>query len=141
VVNIGTDSGSNTNGGTYVAYCFSEVENYSKLGSYIGNGSNDGPFVYCGFKPAFLLGKASSTTSQWFIWDVKRNTYNPLGDILYPNLSSAEGASALDVDFTSNGFKFREGGGAGNDSNVTYIFAAFAENPFGGSGVSPATAR
>ena len=141
VINYGSSVGVMANGGTYVAYCFAEVEGFSKISSYVGNGSNNGVFVWCGFKPAFLLGKASSTTSQWFIWDAERNTYNPLGDILYPNLSSAEGASALDVDFTSNGFKFREGGGAGNDSNVTYVFIAFASSPFGGDGVSPATAR
>ena len=133
-------SGSTTNSSTtYVAYCFAEVEGYSKFGSYTGNGVADGPFIYCGFRPRWVLVKASPTTSQWVMWDTARNTYNFADKILYPNLSSAE--SVFKMDILSNGFKFREDGGAGNDTGVTYIFAAFAEHPFGGDGVSPATAR
>jgi len=90
--------------------------------------------VFCGFRPRWVLVKASSTTSQWPMWDTARNTYNFADKILYPNLSSAE--SVFKMDILSNGFKFREDGGAGNDSGVTYIFAAFAETPtqnlFGG---------
>jgi len=133
VFSIGT-SRANTSSATYVAYCFSEVAGYSKFGSYTGNGSSDGPFVFCGFRPRWVLVKASSTTSQWPMWDTARNTYNFADKILYPNLSSAE--SVFKMDILSNGFKFREDGGAGNDSGVTYIFAAFAETPtqnlFGG---------
>jgi len=121
---------NNVNGETYVNYVFAPVAGFSAFGSYTGNGSADGPFIYTGFRPRWVLVKASSTTSQWPIWDAARNPYNVAGDLLYPNLSNAELVSGFDIDMVSNGFKFREAGGAGNDSAVTYIYAAFAESPF-----------
>ena len=130
VFSISTDSGVNQNTKLFIAYLFAEIEGYSKFGSYTGNGSSDGPFINCGFKPRWILVKASSAVSQWVVWDTSRNTYNPVSDVLYPNLGNAEGISTLDVDIVSNGFKFREAGGAGNDPAVVYIFAAFAESPF-----------
>ena len=125
----------------YIAYCFAEVEGYSKFGSYTGNGSSDGPFVYCGFKPAFVLFKSTGSSTNWTIIDNTRSTYNPAEAYLKPNASQAE-TNLLDIDMLSNGFKLRgTSGGDHNQSGTTFIFAAFAEHPTGGSGVSPATAR
>ena len=120
--------GNFSNGYTYINYLFAPIAGFSAFGSYTGNGSTNGPFVYTGFRPRWVLIKASSTTSQWVLWDTARNTYNVTNSILYPNLSAVEASFSIDI--LSNGFKFREAGGAGNDSGVTYIYAAFAENPF-----------
>jgi hypothetical protein len=125
-------------GQNYVAYCFAEVEGYSKFGSYTGNFSSDGPFVYCGFRPAWVMRKATTDTSNWVILDTARDTYNETDNMLLPNTSGSE-SDGSDIDILSNGFKMRSG--ALNGSGTTYIFAAFAEHPTGGSGVSPATAR
>ena len=124
----------------YVAYCFAEVENYSRIGSYVGNGSSDGPFVYCGFKPAWLLLKRTDSTSAWFMLDTTRDAYNVSDSYLVADDSIAEG-TYTSVDFLSNGFKARNPSSSFNTSGATHVFVAFAENPFGGSGVSPATAR
>ena len=131
VVNIGTDSGSNTNGGTYVAYCFSEVAGYSKFGSYTGNGSSDGPFVFCGFRPKFVMFKRTDSTGDWFILDGVRETYNYVSRQLGANNSGAEsGPDVYNVDFTANGFKLRNSVAAFNASGGTFIFAAFSETAF-----------
>jgi hypothetical protein len=121
-------SGINAN---LVAYCFAPVAGYSAFGSYSGNGSTDGPFVYTGFRPAWVLFKlASSAGGNWFLFDVKRSTYNVVNNILFPNAASAEyTAGSGYVDFTSNGFKIRTTSGDMNGT-YTYIYAAFAENPF-----------
>jgi hypothetical protein len=136
-------SGSTTNSSTtYVAYCFTEVEGYSKFGSYTGNGSSDGPFVFTNFRPAWIMIKDSTGSgNSWYISDNKRNTYNVVNGRLMANLSNDESTSISICDFTSNGFKIRTSDSGWNTSSSTYIFAAFAEHPFGGSGVSPATAR
>ena len=133
----------NQNGSNHIAYCFAEVEGYSKFGSYTGNGSNDGPFVFLGFRPALILTKRTNSTSNWVIQDSTRQTYNPSDAWLRPNTPDAEGTTSpdLDLDFLSNGFKVRNNGTDNNISGSTYIFMALAENPFGGDGVSPATAR
>jgi hypothetical protein len=120
---------NNQNGITYVAYCFAAIQGYSAFGSYTGNGSADGPFVYTGFRPAFVLGKDSSSTNNWFIFDSVRDTYNVAGKILRPNLSDAELDSPPRIDLLSNGFKVRSTA-LPNDSGETYIYAAFASNPF-----------
>jgi len=134
VFSIGTDSTPNTNGGTYVAYCFAEVAGYSKIGSYIGNGVADGPFIYCGFKPAFVMFKNASSTGAWGMYDrLRAVTYNPQNAVLYPNYSNAENIdpSYTYIDFVSNGIKIRSTGADFNYiSGNTYIFMAFAENPF-----------
>jgi hypothetical protein len=117
-------------GDNYVAYCFAPVSGYSSFGSYVGNGSSDGPFVYTGFRPAFFMVKASSTTGPWIIYDSKRPGYNPELDTLSPDSSAAEDSSGGTTnDIVSNGFKIR-GTNDRNVSAVTYIYAAFAENPF-----------
>ena len=125
--------------GDYVCYAWSEVPFYSAFGSYVGNNSTDGPFIYTGFKPAFVMTKITDA-GDWQIRDNARSPYNPAINTLYPNTFSAEytGAQA-DVDLLSNGFKIRN-----TDINLntkTYIYAAFAEQPFGGENTPPATAR
>jgi hypothetical protein len=127
---LGTDGGVNGNTTTYVAYCFAEVEGFSKFGSFTGNGSADGPFVYTGFRPAFFLYKKSSSTSDWWMFDAARNTYNVVSAYLFPDLSNAEGTENW-FDFTANGLKMRDRTDLNtNGSGSTYIYAAFAENPF-----------
>ena len=121
---------TNTNGYTYVAYCWAAVPGYSAFGSYTGNGSSDGPFIYCGFRPRFILIKWSSASgANWRILDTSRNTYNVESAELYPSLANAE-VSFASLDGLSNGFKIRNTDTAYNNSGSTYIYAAFAENPF-----------
>ncbi len=128
---VGSSSGTNGNTSTYVAYLFSEVAGFSKFGSYTGNGSADGPFVYCGFRPRFVLVKGSSNASSWQLFDTSRNTYNAIDNTLWADLSSAEGTGYARIDLLSNGFKVRAPSGADpNVSGATYIFMALAENPF-----------
>jgi hypothetical protein len=114
-----------------VAYCFSEVAGYSRFGSYTGNGSADGPFVFCGFRPRYILIKTSSAgTNGWQIRDTARAPFNTDISFIYADLSNAEGSSAgNDFDIVSNGFKVRNSGGDLNTSSGTYIFMAFAEHP------------
>jgi hypothetical protein len=131
VINVGTDDSTNRNGTTYVAYCFAPVAGYSAFGSYTGNGSADGPFVYLGFRPRWLMVKDSSAgAGQWVIWDTARDTYNIVGNELFANSSAAESTSNADLDILSNGVKLRRSATNFNASGVTYIYAAFAENPF-----------
>lgn len=130
VFSIGSASGTNAgSSATYVAYCFAEVTGFSKLGSYTGNGSADGPFVYCGFKPRWIMIKRIDVAANWVIADTARDIYNSSGTLLYPNLSQIEDVLA-DQDILSNGFKLRTTNTARNASGGTYIFAAFAESPF-----------
>lgn len=117
----------NANGSTYVAYCFAAIAGYSAFGSYTGNGSSDGPFVYCGFRPRYVLCKTATGVNDWQIYDSSRDTYNLTNHPLYPDLSNAEGTDN-GMDLLSNGFKLR--GGSVNASGQIYIYAAFAENPF-----------
>ena len=125
-----------------VTYCFAEKKGYSKFGSYTGNGSSDGTFVYTGMKPAVVIFKNTSSSSQWIIYDTARNVFNPVNSWLNPNRSNAEGTnSSFPVDFLSNGFKIRNTDIAWNASGDNYIYMAFAENPFVTSTGIPATAR
>jgi len=119
----------NLSGENYVAYCFSEVEGFSKFGSYTGNGSADGSFVYTGFRPAFVMVKQYTTTGNWIINDSGRAPYNLIPSALYPNLSNAEDVSHT-MDLLSNGFKLRSTGDDSNGSGTGIIYMAFAENPF-----------
>lgn len=130
VLSLGSSSIFN-DAATMVAYCFAPIAGYSAFGSYTGNGSADGPFVYCGFRPRFLLVKRTDAASYpWVIFDTARSTYNVITSELYPNASSAEANSSNDFDIVSNGFKCRISAAAYNASSGTYIYAAFAENPF-----------
>jgi hypothetical protein len=125
------NSYTNTSSANLVAYCFSEVAGYSRFGSYTGNGSADGPFVFCGFRPAFVLVKRTDSGNNWFILDTARNTANLTNNQLYPNSSAAEGTNGdCNIDILSNGFKLRTALDASNGSGGTYIFMAFAEHPF-----------
>ena len=129
---FGVASGNNgNNNGDMVYYCFSPVAGYSAFGSYTGNGSANGPFVYTGFKVKYLLLKLSSATGErWYIQDVARDI-NPNDAALYPNSSDSEySSSSYAIDFLSNGFKVRNTNGSHNTSGATYIYAAFAEHPF-----------
>jgi hypothetical protein len=138
VFSIGTGGIANTSSGTYVAYCFAEKQGYSKFGSYTGNGNANGAFVYTGFRPAFVLLKVSSTTNNWNMFDDKRPGFNEIDQRLFPNLSSAEQDGTAGVDFLSNGFKFRNTNDNYNASGATYIYMAFAENPFVTAGTKAA---
>ena len=131
VINLGTGiAAENASEANYITYAFAEIEGYSKIGSYTGNGSTDGPFVYCGFRPAFFLIKQSSASGeQWYLIDDTRNTYNPEDKYLMANLSNEELTYTFG-DFLSNGFKLKNTGVGINGSGSTYIFMAFAENPF-----------
>ena len=140
---IGTQNGVNKSEDNLIAYCFAEKKGFSKFGSYTGNGSTDGTFVYTGFKPAFVLSKCTSLTAEdWNINDNKRPGYNVIQNALLPNSSSAEvTASYQAIDTLSNGFKWRGDNGRVNASGATYIYMAFAENPLFTSTGSPTTAR
>jgi len=117
---------------TWVGYCWAPISFYSAMGSYTGNGSTDGPFVYTGFRPRFILYKRTDAVGDWRMFDTSRDTYNVSAAQLLANTSGAEANStvASGMDFLSNGFKLRNADGYGNASGGTYIYAAFAENPF-----------
>jgi hypothetical protein len=129
VFSIGNGVEVNTNTEKYVAYCFAPIAGYSAFGSYTGNGSANGPFVYLGFRPRWILIKRSSATDDWFVFDTARSPYNPMNFVLSPNLSNADTATT-NPDDLSNGFKVRSTSGGTNASGSTYIYACFAENPF-----------
>jgi hypothetical protein len=116
--------------GTMVAYLFAEVAGFSRFGSYTGNGSSDGPFVFCGFKPKFVMVKRTDATNFWLMMDTTRNTYNVMGDGLLANTSGAEFSWNPSKDILSNGFKVRTSDAAENANGGTYVYAAFSENPF-----------
>ena len=141
-----TGSSTNVSGNniTIVAYCFAEKKGYSKFGSYVGNGNASGTYVHLGFKPAFVMVKRSSGTGHWMMLDNKRSAsggFNVLGERLKANATDA-GATDVYMDFLASGFKLRNTATSWNASGSTYIFMAFAENPFvtGSSGI-PTTAR
>jgi hypothetical protein len=129
VFSLGTWSGT-TNGSTFIAYCFSEIKGYSKFGSYTGNGSADGTFIYTGFKPAYVMIKRTDSTGSWVVEDSIRSPTNSSMKVLFPNLSNAEETLDPYFDLLSNGFKTRSTSTFINASGGTYIYMAFAENPF-----------
>ena len=143
VFSVGTSNAVNRNGGGIIAYLFAEKQGYSKVGSYTGNGNNDGPMIVTGFKPSWVLRKrTTSETGNWFLNDNKRDGFNGASsnDALLPNSTTAETDPGR-IDLLSNGFKVRHTDGDINASGETYIFMAFAENPFTTSTGVPATAR
>ena len=145
VFSLGTSAAGNGNGNSMISYCFAEKQGYSKFGSYTGNGNADGTFVYTGFKPAWLmLKKSSASGNSWQIFDNKRDTGNALDNALEANDSAAEATGTDRLDFLSQGVKLRTNGAAQNASGGTYIYMAFAENPFvatSGTSAIPVTAR
>jgi hypothetical protein len=130
VFSIGTGSSANINGNSHVVYCFSEVAGFSKFGSYTGNGSADGPFVFCGFRPRWVMIKETGNIQDWVIYDTARAAFNADDLRLLANSSGAELNTGFPIDELSNGFKVRNSGNGTNRSGGTYIFAAFAEHPF-----------
>jgi hypothetical protein len=136
VFSVGSASSANP----FIAYCFAEKKGFSKFGSYTGNGSTDGPFIYTGFKPAMVIAKRTNSTGNWRIRDNKRSPNNVITDVLYPNSSSAT-ITEDNHDFLSNGFKVRTTGPENNASGGTFIYMAFAENPLVGTNNIPTTAR
>jgi hypothetical protein len=143
VFNLGTDVICNGSGRNYIAYAYATKKGFSRFGSYTGNGSTDGPFVYTGFKPAFVMAKKTSGTGDWGIWDNKRDGFNETVKRVYANDSAAEESSATQgIDFLCNGFKLRgTSSNAWNSGNDTYIYMSFAGEPLVSSNEIPATAR
>jgi hypothetical protein len=130
LITLGTSSGVNGSTNTYVAYAFAPVAGYSAFGSYVGNGSTDGPFVYTGFRPEYVVVKRTNDTGNWTILDNARSTANPTDEYLWANLTAAEVANLHAFDFLSNGFKLRNTTSDHNSNGSTYIYMAFAEFPF-----------
>lgn len=130
VFSVGNQTGVNS-ATTYIAYCFSEIEGYSKFGSFAGNNSTDGPFIYCGFRPKFIMVKKTSATGPWMIYDSQRDLINVGTTELRPNEPTAEPISTRgSIDFLSNGFKIRSTSSTFLGELGDFIFAAFAEHPF-----------
>jgi hypothetical protein len=121
--------GNNTSGSKFIAYCFHSVDGYSKVGSYSGNSSSNGSFVYCGFRPAYVMVKDVTNIQSWWVFDSDRDVDNPINKRLRPDSNTAE-ATGDKLDFVSNGFKWRDGDNAWNYTGDTYIYIAFAEMPF-----------
>ena len=139
---LGNRGDVNASSEKYIAYCFADVQGYSKFGSYTGNGNADGTFIYTGFKPAFVLFKRTSSTSNWSLFDNKRNTFNITDSYVQADTSAAEQEySDIYVDFLSNGIKQRGTNISLNSSGDSFIYMAFAENPFTSSTGTPVTAR
>ena len=144
VFGISNDIWLNNNGVNYVAYCFAEKQGYSKFGKYVGNGSTNGPFIYTGFKPAWIMVKnIDSGIDHWHIIDNKRSPNNVVGELLFADLPNAEITYTTEVlfDIVSNGFKLRGNYDHINKSGENIIYMAFAENPFTTSTGVPCTAR
>ena len=136
----GGNANVNADGTNYVMYCFRGIQGYSKFGSYKGNGNTDGPFIYTGFQPAWIMIKRTDNTGSWLIFDNKRNGKNPDNDELEANTTSEE-VSNDRLDILSNGFKIRNSAGYVNASSAIYVYMAFAELPFVSSKGVPVTAR
>ena len=136
------DAGSaiNANSTQFIMYCFQEKKGFSKFGSYVGNGSTNGSYIHLGFKPAFVMVKRTDSTANWQILDNKRNTYNPWNTALFPDTNDPD-TTDYSTDHLSNGFKLRVTTTSRNGSGASYIYMAFAENPFVSSSGVPATAR
>jgi len=142
VFSVGVADNGNASGATYIGYFFAEKKGFSKFGSYTGNGSTDGTFVYLGFRPAWILVKRTDTSGwNWNIWDSKRLGYNGGSPTLFADLSNSEDTEYNRMDQLSNGFKCRINNGQLNASGGTYIYMAFAEHPLVSSNDIPATAR
>ena len=129
LITIGTAGDVNANAGTYVMWCWHSVDGYSKFGTYTGNGSTDGAFIYTGFSPAFLLVKKTNSSESWEMFDNTRQAYNPVNYGLFPDTNAAE-SSSRGGDFLSNGIKMRYANGTTNEDGHTYVYLAFAAYPF-----------
>jgi len=142
VFSVGTVANCNSSGVNYIAYCFSNITGFSKVGGYSGNGNANGAFIYTGFKPAFVIVKQTNANGEsWKMYDNKRPGYNLVNNWLEPDDSQAEGTGSNQIDMVSNGFKARATNTAMNASGSTYIYLAFAEEPLVSSNGVAATAR
>ena len=142
VFSVGTDNGVNNTDLPYEWLCFRSIPGYSSFGSYVGNGNVEGPYIYFGFRPQFILFKCSSTTGSWLIFDAVRQPYNPNFSYLLAHDTTVERTTSdEDIDMLASGVKLRSVNSSTNSSGQTYVYAAFAENPFGGSGVAQGRAR
>jgi hypothetical protein len=131
VVTVGNSSNTNASTNTYIAYLWSSIEGYSKIGSYVGNANADGPYIYTGFRPKFILFKRmSGGTGDWLIYDTQRDLINPVDNALFPNGQVAETSGSGDVDILSNGFKIRNTSANMNASSAIVGYLAIAEDPF-----------
>jgi len=132
-------AGLNGSGEDYVVYCFIDVEGFSKFGLYTGNGNANGPAAYLSFKPSYVMIRKTSGTGNWIMYDNQRSPYNEIDDQLEADTTAAETTGSEEIDFLSNGFKIRTLDSDVNTSSGKYVYAAFAEHPFGGVDITPAT--
>ena len=142
VFTVGSAGDVNTSSGTHVAYCFTDIQGYSKFGTYEGNNDTDGPFLYTGFQPALFIVKNVDSTAAWRLYSNKISNHNGLNDldrVFYPNANDEESGTGHVVDFLSNGIKIRGDNEDVNDAE-SYIYMAWAEHPFVSSGGVPCTA-
>ena len=142
VFSVGTDARVNSDAVDYIAYCWTGVQGFSQFGTFYGSGGTNGPFLYTGFSPAFIIMKEWNNATGWGIWDDTRIGFNPRNSVIQPNTGAAEytGASYA-IDFLSNGFKIRHSDAAYNGNGDYYIYGAFGKVPEVTSGGVPATAR
>jgi len=141
LVSFGTGSGANQSGSLFVAYCFIDIQGYSKFGYYKGNGNADGAFTYTGFRPAFLMvGRTDGIGGDVYLWDNERPGYNVVDLTLAANSTMAD-YTATEIDILSNGFKLRTTNGETNGPGANIIYMAFAESPFVNSSGVPSNAR
>jgi hypothetical protein len=141
VFSVGTQDDVNGSSNTYVAWCFGNVDGFSKVGSYTGNGSPNGSFIYTGHKPQSIMIIRTSSANDWNIWDSARFPVNPDANNVFWNLDQGDNGTSLDMDVLSNGFKLRTTNSQVNGSGNTYTYWSIASNPFVGDGTSPITAR
>ena len=139
MITLGSDPNSNGSGNQQIAFCWTSIPGFSATGSYTGNGNEDGPVVYTGFKPSFVLIKSYNQGQSWIVYDSTKSPNNPVNDYIYMN-NTAGSATGRDLDFLSNGFKITTTGSVTNFSNYEYLYLAFASNPFGADNTSPVTA-
>ena len=145
VFSVGDGDQTNENTDSFISYHWTSKQGFNKFGSYTGNGNDDGPFVYTGFKPAWVLVKNTALAENWHLVDNKINPFNPMDTNLFPNLNNAVGTSSgdtgYDIDMLSNGFKVRTSDSTFNTNGNEYIYMAFAESPFVSSNGVPNNAR
>ena len=141
-VHTGGDGATNHSTDNIIAYCFAEKKGYSKFGSYTGNGSTDGVYIHLGFRPAWVMGKRTDTTNNWYMFDNKRSTFNLTDEKLRADTTATENVdSAKAIDMLSNGIKIKSSDEEFNASGGTYIFMAFSESSFVNSNGVPTNAR
>ncbi len=140
VFTVGASGGVNDDGKATIAYCFAPIQGYSSFGKYKGNGQGDGPFLYMGFKPRWVMFKRTDANEEWYIYDTARDPINVIDRKLFADINNAESQSET-LDFVSNGVKLRNSSSAFNTNGGTYVYMAFAEHPFVSSEGVPCTAR